>query len=159
MQEFQNFSDDSRVWIYQADRPFSSAEAQRIQVNLDRFTATWDTHGKSLKAAGKVMHERFIVLIVDESAVAISGCSIDKSVHLMQALGKELGLDLFNRLGLAYWQGEEIKVGHKSELKKLVADGNLSPDTLVFNNLISSKKELETSWQIPLSESWAARFV
>ncbi len=159
MNAFESFSEQSRVWIYQADRELSPSEVNKIQDTLTKFAQSWDSHGQPLKAAASVMYQRFIILMVDETAGSISGCSIDKSVHLLQEISTQLKVDLFNRLQLAYWNGEQIYAGSKSALKEAIEKGQIDPSTTVFNNMVSNKAEFENSWQIPLAESWAARFL
>jgi hypothetical protein len=39
------------------------------------------------------------------------------------------------------------------------SSGKLTPDTVVFNNLISTIGELNTNWKIPLKNSWAMNFM
>ena len=50
-------------------------------------------------------------------------------------------------------QGELTKVLPLAEFKK-----QLTPQTVVYNNLVSTKIEYESKWKVPLSESWLARF-
>ena len=38
--------------------------------------------------------------------------------------------------------------------KKMAATGKITADTLVFNNMISKKKELENKWLVPVTASW-----
>src|SRR6478735_5232237 len=102
------FSQHSRVWIYQADKKLSDQEVQRIQQELDDFTISWTAHNAQLKARAEIRYNRFLILIVDESQAGASGCSIDKSVNFMKQLEQQFGINLFDRFNLAYRDGEEI---------------------------------------------------
>src|ERR1700744_2326032 len=101
------FSENSRVWIYQSDRKLTDAETQQIQQYLNSFTTQWTAHNNQLKAKGEVRYNRFLVLIVDESQAGASGCSIDKSVNFMKRLEQQFGINLFDRFNLAYRDGEK----------------------------------------------------
>ena len=84
------FPDESRVWIYQADRPFEEDDIQKINDEIDRFCEQWTSHNRDLRALGGVMHDQFIVLVVDETQASTSGCSIDKSVAFVKSLEWDL---------------------------------------------------------------------
>src|SRR5690606_27655128 len=85
------------------------------------------------------------------------GCSIDKSVYLLKEIEQETGLNLFDRLQVAYRKGDQIVVASRHEFEELVASGEITEDTIVFNNLVTSYPELETHWEVPVKESWHAK--
>lgn len=150
-------SKNSRVWIYQADRILQAEEAAAIQQQLNAFTASWEAHGKSLAALGEIRYNRFIILAVDEEQAGATGCSIDKSVALMKNIEQQFGINLFDRMQIAYRDGGEIKTCSKTDFKTLIASGEVDENTLVFNNLIRTHQELEHNWEIPLKQSWHGR--
>lgn len=149
-----SISENAKVWIYQANRLFSTDEEKAIQNILNDFTTEWQAHGHALAALGEIYYQQFIVLSVDEQITGASGCSIDKSVYLMKEIGNKFNLDLFDRLRIAYVSGEEIVNCSKEEFEKQIKNGLVTKQTLVFNNLISRRSQLKTSWNIPLAESW-----
>src|SRR3954466_6970271 len=102
------FSQHSRVWIYQADKKLTGEVVQQIQQELDKFTTGWTAHNNQLKAKGEVRYNRFLILIVDESQAGASGCSIDKSVHFMQQIEQAFGINLFDRFNLAYRDADKV---------------------------------------------------
>ena len=148
------FSDQSRIWIYLSDRAFNEAEVSTLQQLLGQFCIQWTAHGTNLKARGEVLHHRFIVLMVDETAAGASGCSIDKSVHFIQEVEKEFEVQLFNRMIFAWKDEQEIHVSSLSDLQKLFDHENINTNTIVFNTLVTSKKDFDKRFQIPLGESW-----
>lgn len=152
-----DFSENSRVWIYQADRAFTAAEQEPLQEVLRDFTRSWSAHGNALAAGFELRHDRFIVLFVDEAQAGATGCSIDKSVKLMKAIEQEFGVNLFDRFQTAYKGGDEIRAAGRTELEALIRSGAIDEDTIVFNNLVQTKKELDQNWEIPFKASWHAR--
>lgn len=149
-----NFDPSSRLWVYLSNRPFTDVEVSDINLALKHFCKEWTAHGSNLKAFGEVRFNRFILLMVDESQAGASGCSIDKSVHFIKAIEQEYGVTLFNRLLFAWKKGEEIRVSELRDLQQLADSGEITGSTIVFNNTITSKKELDEKWMIPLKESW-----
>ena len=148
------FSENSRVWVYQSDRKLSDTEVQQVKGQLDSFTTGWTAHNHQLKAKAEVRYNRFLILIVDESQAGASGCSIDKSVHFMQYLEGEFGIKLFDRFNLAYRDGEEVLSAPRAEFEALLKQGGIHTQTIVFNNLVQNLKELQTKWEVPFRDSW-----
>lgn len=150
-------SENSRIWIYQSNRPLTVEEQTEIQALLNQFTAQWHAHGEQLAALGEIRHDRFIILSVDEAQAGASGCSIDKSVNLMKEIEKQFNLDLFDRFNIAYREDGDIKIVNRATFEQLISSGKINDATLVFNNLVATRRELETNWQIPMKDSWHAR--
>lgn len=153
---FENFSPDSKVWIYQSERPFTENEINFINDSVHHFTKQWTAHNMELKATGCVVEDRFILMMVDETQAGASGCSIDKSVHFIQQLQQQLNTNLFNRLLLSYKTENGIETISLSKTKDLIYQGVLNPDSIIFNTTVQSKSAFETKWLIPLKKSWLA---
>ena len=45
---FKDLPDDARVWIYQANRPFTNDELNELKPQMDNFLQQWTAHGKDL---------------------------------------------------------------------------------------------------------------
>jgi hypothetical protein len=148
------FSQHSRVWIYQADKKLTDEVVQQIQQELDKFTTGWTAHNNQLKAKGEVRYNRFLILIVDESQAGASGCSIDKSVHFMQNIGQHFNINLFDRFNLAYRDGEEILSLPRHAFEDMLKQGKINIETIVYNNMVQNLTELETKWEVPFKNSW-----
>jgi hypothetical protein len=148
------FSQHSRVWIYQADKKLTDEVVQQIRQELDKFTTGWTAHNNQLKAKGEVRYNRFLILIVDESQAGASGCSIDKSVHFMQNIGQRFNINLFDRFNLAYRDGEEILSLPRHAFEDMLKQGKINTETIVYNNMVQNLTELETKWEVPFKNSW-----
>jgi hypothetical protein len=153
---FPEFSDTSKVWIYQSSREFTPSETEQIQEYLNQFVKGWASHGNKLYAAGKIIYNRFIVLIADESYAGASGCSLDKSIAFIKAIEKEFKTDLLDRMNVCY--KDEAGNIKSSQLQKITASG-LTAETIVFNNLIEDKKAFLSQWEIPVKYSWHNSFL
>ncbi len=151
----------ARVWIYQADRELSYDELDIIRDELFPFLDSWTSHSHDLFTYGNVFHRRFLAFFVDESkSTGASGCSIDKSVSFVKTMGESLNVDFFNRLNFAYFnEEEEVIVVSNSEFKSRFQNGTINDRTLVFDNLVGTKKKFLEEWIIPLEESWHKKMV
>jgi hypothetical protein len=148
------FSENSRVWVYQSDRQLTDHEVEQIQTELNSFTTGWTAHNNKLKAKAEIRYNRFLILIVDESQAGASGCSIDKSVHFMQHLEQQFGIKLFDRFNLAYREGSEVLSAPRHAFEDKLKNGEINTGTIVFNNMVQNLKELQTKWEVPFKDSW-----
>ncbi|RYD72941.1 MAG: ABC transporter ATPase [Sphingobacteriales bacterium] len=148
------FSPQSRVWIYQSNRKFTSAEEAEILAKLEAFTGQWKAHGNELMAKAEIRYGYFIILTVDESQANVTGCSIDSSVRIIKDVEQTYNVDLFNRFNIAYKIDDEVHVQGKEDFETLVNIKNITPETIVFNNMVQTLNELETKWEVPLKNSW-----
>lgn len=150
--------DHSRVWVYQANRKFSEQEKAFITTQLEQFTGQWAAHGRQLAASFSIEKDQFIVLAVDEAQHAASGCSIDASVHVIQHIESETGLSLLDRSSVAFMTEETVNIRPFTELKQAVVNGEITKDTIVFNNTVQTAADWKTHWQQPAMESWLKRY-
>ncbi len=156
---YQQFPDNARLWVYQSDRPIPEAAVDGIREKVQDFAQGWVSHDRRLRAFGDVWHQRFIVLMVDESMAGASGCSIDTSVRFLKGLQAEHGLDLFDRMRFSYRKDGEVFTVSREAFAEKYAAGEIDDHTLVFDTLITSKGDLESAWEKPLAKSWHRRMV
>ena len=153
----EKFSPDSRVWVYQSNRLFSLSEAFEVEDMLDDFTGKWLSHGVPVKGAAHLFFGQFIILIADEKATGVSGCSTDSSVRLIKEIEKRFNLNMFDRTTLAFVVKEKIQLLPLSQLQYAVDYAFITADTLYLNNLVQTKEELENKWIVPVRDSWLCK--
>ena len=150
----QDFSDDSRVWIYQSNRMFTMGEALQIEPLLQHFADNWQSHGDPVKGYANLLFGQFILIMADESATGVSGCSTDSSVRLIKDIEQKFRVNMFDRLLLAFLRKEKVEVIPMSQFGYAMQQGLLTPDTTYFNNTILTKHGLLNNWMIPVKDSW-----
>ncbi len=153
----EKFADSSRVWIYQSSRLFLMSEAFEMEDMLNVFVSTWKSHGDEVKGYANLFFGQFIVLIADESATGVSGCSTDSSVRLIKEIEQKYNVQMFERQTLAFIVKVKIQLLPLSQLNYAVENNFINADTLYFNNLVQTKKELLEKWIIPAKESWLGK--
>ena len=104
-------------------------------------------------------YNQFLVLAVDESFNDISGCSIDSSVRFIQQLEKELQLDLMNKMNVTFKDGDHINLVKMSDFQQYAKDKKVTSETIVFNNMVGTKEDFESNWEVPAKQSWHKRFL
>lgn len=156
---FDSLPGSSRIWIYQSNRRFTDQEIEEIQKAMDQFIEDWTAHGKDLRAGYDMKYGRFIVIALDQSAASASGCSIDASVHFIQAIEKKYQVDLLDKMNVTFRQGEFVSYKPLTDFKKMAKDRAVSSETIVFNNLVTNISEYKDHWEVPAKESWHSRFM
>lgn len=157
--EFKNLPDDSRIWVYQSNRKLSDDEVTAITPKVRAFLEQWTAHGTDLEAGFEIKYNRFIVLGLNQANASASGCSIDASVRFIQSLEQELKIDLLDKMNVTFYNGEFIAHKSLSDFRKMAKARSVSPNTVVFNNLVNTKSEYLENWEVPAKESWHNRFL
>lgn len=153
---FQSLPDHARIWIYQADRKLTVAEKNTISEALKTFTQQWLVHGQPMEASFDIAYDRFVILAANDQA---SGCSIDSSVRTVKELGEKLSVDFFNRQLVSFKNENDVIVFALPDLKKKFEEGAWNQHSVLFNNLVSSKAELEKNWLVLAGTSWLKRYL
>jgi hypothetical protein len=152
-----NFHNTSKVWIYQSSRLFNMSEAFEMEDLFANFLADWKTHGTPVKGYANLFFGQFIVIMADETAAGVSGCSTDSSVRLIKDIKQRYKVDLFNRQNLAFILKNKVELLPLAHLNHAIDNGFITTETPYFNNLVATKAELITNWIIPAGESWLAK--
>ena len=142
---FENFSDQSRVWVYPSSRILNQDDRQVICKYLDDFIVKWNAHGVSIKGSYEIFDNNFIVLIADEEKATASGCSIDSSVKCIKSIGSQLNIDFFNRLSIIVEKDNKIQRVSFVDLSSETSD-------YVFDTSVSRLSELRNGFKIPTQD-------
>lgn len=153
----EGFDDNSRVWIYQCNRLFTLNEAFQVEDMLKAFVSNWNSHDTPVKGYANLFFGQFIVLVADETAYGVSGCSTDSSVRMIKDIEQMFHVNLFDRLLLAFIVKERVQVIPMSQLPYAVENNFIEPSTLYFNNTVQTLAQLKENWLIPVQQSWLAK--
>lgn len=161
--DFNILPDYARVWVYQANRPLTDGDVKTIEEALKPALSQWAAHGQPLLASAQVVEHRFVVIGVDEGYTLPSGCSIDSSVRTVQEIGRQIDrgdgpVDFFDRSAAVQGTEGTVQTYALPILKSAVANGVITPDTIVFNTLIKTKAEFLANWRTRATDSWLKRY-
>jgi hypothetical protein len=152
-----DFDANSRVWIYQSSRLFSIPEALQIEALLEDFVSNWNSHGTPVKGYANVLFGQFVVIMADETATGVSGCSTDSSVRVIKEMEKLFSVNLFDRQNLAFVIKEKVQMLPLAQLNYALENNFITGETLYFNNLVATKDALLNKWIVPAKETWLAQ--
>ena len=156
---FQSLPDYSRIWIYQSNKKLDAKSVAILSETLKTFTESWLVHGQPMRASFDIRFDRFVILAADEGINAASGCSIDSSVRILKEIAQVLHVDFFDRNEIAFKNGDDVFTLNIRTLKDSLSQGDWNANTMVFQNLIAEKSQLNTAWLIPAKASWLKRYL
>ena len=152
-----DFHESSRVWIYQSSRLFTLSETMQLDILLTHFAAEWKSHGTPVKGFAGLLFGQFIVMMADGTVTEVSGCSKDSSVKVIRDAEAIFGVSLFDRETLAFVVKDRIERLPLSQLPYALENQFITPDTLYFNNTVTTKKEMMEHWIQPVGKSWLSK--
>lgn len=155
----EGFHPTSKVWIYQSNRDFTAAELNEIGSALEAFSKEWTSHKMEVKATGVILMNRFIVLVADESLNLVGGCSIDSSVKFIREIENHFAITLLDRTKMMFESEGVMKEISLNQLEENISAGIIEPETIYFNNTVTTLDEMKSKWQQTVKDSWmASRF-
>ena len=155
---FGTLPDESRLWVFGVERTLSEAERESFFSAVDPFLETWAAHGATLTCGCDFRWGRFLLVAVDEASAPPSGCSIDAMVGVLKDQERRLGMRILDNTPVWFVEGGEVKRMSRSEFRRLAEEGAVGPDTVVFDNTVTSLKEARSGrWEGPARASWHQR--
>lgn len=155
---FKNLPETARVWIYQSDKKLESGQIDELSRQAEAFCEQWSAHSTPLKSAYKILHDKFLVLAVDEGFNMASGCSIDSSVRFVKNVEQQIGVNFFDRTQVAFLIDDNVYTTGLHAIKDEISSGKIEPDTLTFNLQAENVAEFYKNWLLPAQKSWMKRY-
>ncbi len=157
--DFNTLPNDSKLWIYQSNREFTSTELKEIKTLTESFLNNWQAHNEELEVSYQIKYNRFLILAVNESFNSPGGCSIDLSIRFIKDLSKKINIDLLNRMNVSYRDNQEIKCLKLNDFKDLLNSKSINGGTIIFNNLVKTKIDYLNNWETNIKNSWLSQFI
>lgn len=157
--DFNAIADDSKVWVYPSNRKFYPTEIEDIEQKIKTFVENWKSDDENFKVSYQFLYNRFIIFIADFSETTLTNADIDASVSFILQLQEEYKVELLDRMNVCFKQGEFVQYKELKDFKKLVKNKAVTAKTIIFDNLINNKEDLDNFWEITIEDSWYNRFL
>lgn len=157
-----SFKSSDKVWVYTSPDKLTSEQKALVLQRAKDFLNGWESHGSAVKGEIAIVYDHFIVIMADNCDGSMCGRAQDAQVRFIKEIGAELGFDLTNRMQLAYRVEESddlISVKEMAAFKKEIEAGRIGEQTIVFNNMVTTVGEFESSWEVELTKSWHAQLL
>ncbi len=149
-----HFSDESKIWIYQCNRTLQTQEVIEMDEQLLNFYEQWTSHGAPVKGWAKILFNRFVVVMADEAATGVSGCSTDSMVRIIKSFERQYSIELFDRMTISFLVKDKVEPLPLQQINYALQKGYIETDTPLFNHLVDTKIKLLNEWLVPLNKSW-----
>lgn len=156
--DFNSLSEESKVWIYPSSRKFYPQEIDGLNEKLQHFVENWKSDQPDFKASVVLKYQRFIIFSSEENTT-LTNADIDAQVAFILQLQQEYEVELLDKMNVCFKQGEYTQYKELKDFKKLIKNKAVTGKTIVFDNLVQTKGELENYWEVPITESWYGRFI
>lgn len=157
--DYHTLSGESKVWVYPSSRKFYKEEIEGLEEKIKLFVDSWKKEDVDFKSSYQFLYNRFIIIAAEDEKVTITNQDMDRLVGFILELQNDYEIELLDRMNVCFKQGEYVQYKELKEFKKLLKNKSVSEKTIVFDNLIQSKGELEEFWEVPIAESWYNRFL
>ncbi|HIE45918.1 MAG TPA: ABC transporter ATPase [Flavobacteriaceae bacterium] len=151
---YQNLSENSRVFVYPSSRKFYPNELASIDAEVKEFVMNWTEFSTSYK----IEYNRFILIFLEEDAVASTEL-LDKLAAFIFQLEKKKEITLMDKVNVCFKQGQYVQYQEMKRFRELIKSKSVSNKTIVFNNFIQTKYDFENQWEVPISESWLSHLI
>lgn len=158
--QLEDLPDDSRVWVFGADRGLDDGATDLLLRDVDRFLSQWHAHGAPLTTARDWRDQRFLTVAVDQSTAGASGCSIDGLYRSLKSLEPRLGASLVTS-GLVFYRDDKGRVQSvdRDQFATLGAEENITSRTRVFDPTVTSLGEWRARFELNAEDSWHAKLL
>lgn len=148
--------DSARVWVFGASQQLNGEVAQALGRSVESFISSWLAHGRPVHGAMDWRYGQFLIIVADEEASGVSGCSIDSLFRTLKALEEETGATLLDSSLVWYREGAgEIRAMPRPEFRRMAAAGSVTEETIVFDNTVASVGALRSGeWERRAGDSW-----
>jgi hypothetical protein len=155
---FSQLPDTARLWIFPADRPLAPEEARLLAAAIEEGLAAWAAHGSPVTWGYELADDQFLLLGVDESTTALSGCSIDGAIRQMRDLEARIGVSFLDSGRIFFREEGAVRVLPRTAFRERVRSGAITGETPVLDPVLGRVSEWRQGrFELPFAESWHAR--
>lgn len=153
--------ENARVWTYAFSKPLSAIQLEWLEKTTEAFTANWKAHGHQLKAGHLIIDQIFLVLYVDESHQAATGCSIDDSVAFIKQIGDHFKSDLTDKMRIYFRRSRDAGIDFIpfTKCKQIAEAGELEIYQSVFDFSADRWGVWNERFEKPLNQSFLAKWL
>ena len=151
--DYNSMPEDSKVWVFPSQKKIYPNEIEKLEKKISDFITIWEEQNEQLEASFTIKYNRFVVIFAD-SENTVSTETTNQLISFIIELQAEFETELMDKMNACFKQGEYVQYKDLKDFKKLIKDKGVTKNTIVFDNLVSTKQEFDEYWEGPASESW-----
>ncbi len=153
--DFNQLENSAKVFLYPSNKKFYPELLEEIKNKINDFINKW-CENHEIEAGFEIKYQRFIIIAINQNK-PITTLIIDELVSFIFKLQLAHEIELLDKLNVCFKQGEYVQYKDVKEFKKLIKSKSVNANTIVFDNLINTKEELESDWELPAEDTWYSR--
>ena len=158
MIEFSALPDHARLWAFTSGDRLSEEKQELVKTKVNEFLEGWAAHGADLHASMTLLHDRFLLVGVDQHQEAPSGCSIDAMTHFLRDLGNTIDVDFLDAPNCCYRDGNTVRCVDRNTFRTLANDGTVDAETTIFDLTVPTVGEMRTgNFEQAAGNTWYAK--
>ena len=157
--DYTSISNDAKVWVYPSSRKFYPTEIEEIEQKVKQFVESWKPEDENFKVSYQLLYNRFIIFVADDTETSLTNADIDTSVSFILKLQETYKVALLDKMNACFKQGEYVQYKELKDFKKLLKNKAVAAKTIIFDNLITNKEDLENYWELAIEDSWYNRYL
>jgi hypothetical protein len=155
---FNNLPDNSRLWVFNTDRPLDDELVELLGTAVGQFLEQWTAHRVDLPAGYEIRYNRFILIGADTSHTGPSGCSIDGMMGFLRQVQTQFSLTIIDAPDVCYRDDNGVECVTRPRFDELAASGEVTTGTIVFDGMITTVGDVRSGkWEKPARDSWHVR--
>lgn len=156
---FDALTDDAKIWIFPSSRKFYDEEITEITSKIEEFLKDWQVCEGDFQTSFCINYQRFLIFGAATDGAKITVDAINELNELIINFQEIYEVLLLDKLNVCFKQGAYVQYKEVKDFKKLIKNKSVNAQTIVFDNLITTKADFTDFWEIPLEESWYNRFL
>lgn len=155
---FPSLDPDTRIWVYVSDSPLSASQEADLERTVRDFGAGWSSHGRVVISDFTIIENQILILGAYVQQGEISGCGIDKSLHVLDQFAQSNEFEWVSALSVIFRDTEDrLAVLPRNAFRQLVKSGEVSESTTVMDTSITSLADVRAGrFELPAGMSWHA---
>ncbi|MDA1027853.1 MAG: hypothetical protein O3B41_02205 [Bacteroidetes bacterium] len=158
-QIFPSLDSDSKLWVFVADHPMSTQDKAALTAEIASFMHSWSSHGRKVIADFQIVDRQILLLSAMVEQGEISGCGIDKSLHVLEQFAAQNNFSWLGHLSIIYRDTSgTLQIVSRSDFRVMARSGAVTAATTVFDTSISLLSELRNGdFERSAGTSWHGR--
>ncbi|WP_196891068.1 ABC transporter ATPase [Aureivirga marina] len=151
--DFKDLEETAKVYIYPSKTKLYPEQIEKLKQRVQEFLADFSTNECSFD----VKYNRILLIAIDDET-PLTVTDLDTLSTFILELEKEFETSLLDKMNICFKQGEYLQIKEIKEFKELIKKKSVSKKTILLDNFVNSKYELDNFWEVPAEESWISHF-
>lgn len=155
---FDTLPEHARLWAFTSGDALDENQRTQVLEGVEAFLNGWAAHGAPLTAGFTLLHDRFLLVGVDQDETAPSGCSIDAMTRFLREMREKTGIDFIDSPTCCYRDGDDVRCVTRSGFRELASADNVDGDTMVFDLTVPTVGDYKSGrFETAAATSWYAK--